>query len=86
MAHTVTDNGHSHDLECKTGICTSHLNKTLPKTLFGTSLEKIDSESLKNIEGRYIIEGSVRKSAERYPLPQRLKDLIPGNITQNDTY
>ncbi|XP_013094734.1 uncharacterized protein LOC106078389 [Biomphalaria glabrata] len=78
MAHTVTINGHSHDLECKTGICTSHLNKTLPKTLFGTSLEKIDSESLKNIEGRYIIEGSVRNSAERYPLPQRLKDLIPG--------
>ncbi|KAH9502516.1 hypothetical protein Btru_068882 [Bulinus truncatus] len=58
----------------------SHRNsKAIPtQTLFGTVLEKVDYSSLKNITGKYIIEGNITKTPERYPLPVHLQKKLPG--------
>ncbi|CAL1538864.1 unnamed protein product [Lymnaea stagnalis] len=54
-------------------------SKAYPKqTLFGTVLEKVDRDSLKNFEGKYIPEGYIRPTQERFPLPKHLQDALPG--------
>lgn len=53
--------------------------QAMPKhSLFGTALEQVDRESLKDIQGRYISEGSVKNPPNRYPLPEHIKASMPG--------
>ena len=57
----------------------SKRSEALPKhSLFGSSLENVDKEELQNIKGKYIPVGYIRPHAERYPLPEHLKERIPG--------
>ena len=60
----------------------SKRSEALPKnSLFGTSLENVDKEELGSIKGKYIPVGYIRPKAEHYPLPEHIRERIPGDVS-----
>ncbi|XP_005100692.1 uncharacterized protein LOC101854415 isoform X2 [Aplysia californica] len=47
-------------------------------TLFGTNMESFDKNSLRDTEARYIPEGYIRPTPNRYPLPDYLQHKLTG--------
>jgi len=53
--------------------------KAMPKhSLFGSNMENVDKEELKNTKGRYIPEGYIRPQKNRYPLPDYMQGALTG--------
>jgi len=53
--------------------------QAMPKrSLFGTNMENVNKEELKNIKGRYIPEGYIQPQKDRYPLPEGWNSNISG--------
>lgn len=83
MTTSIQDSPNSAQHEkIRWGGMPSRRTQAIPKqSLFGTALEKYDKDSLKDIEGRYIPEGFIKKQPNRYPLPDHLKASIPGKLS-----
>jgi len=53
--------------------------KAMPKhSLFGSNMENVDKDALKNTKGHYIPEGCIRPQKDRYPLPDYMQGALTG--------